>query len=115
MRYESRRQRPLSHASFLRRLAGHAALAAAFMGVSLGAGMWGYHHFEGLGWRLSFLNAAMILGGMGPVTTLQKSKAEWFAGAFALYAGLVFLLVTGLMLAPVVHRIMHLMQWDEAS
>ncbi len=75
--------------------------------MSLGIGMVGYRGFEGLGWLDAFLNASMILGGMGPVDTVKSNGGKFFAGMYALYSGLVFLVVAGLLLAPVVHRILH--------
>jgi hypothetical protein len=80
---------------------------------SLRLGMWGYQHYEGLAPRDAFLNTAMLLGGMGPVNPPQTPDGKLFAGWFALYAGLVFLVVAGLLLAPVVHRILHRFHWDE--
>lgn len=111
--YEHRRSRPLSRLRFLRRLASHFLAACALMLISLMAGMWGYEHFENLAWRDAFVNAAMLLGGMGPVNRLQTDNGKVFAGCYALYAGLVFLVVAGLLLAPMVHRIMHLVHWEE--
>lgn len=111
--YEHRRSRPLSRSGFVRRLASHFLAACALMLISLMAGMWGYEHFENLAWRDAFVNAAMLLGGMGPVNRLQTDNGKVFAGCYALYAGLVFLVVAGLLLAPMVHRIMHLMHWED--
>jgi hypothetical protein len=111
--YEHHRSRPLSRSRFLRRLAIHFLVACALMLLSLMVGMWGYEHFESLGWRDAFVNAAMLLGGMGPVNRLQTDNGKVFAGCYALYAGLVFLVVAGLLLAPMVHRIMHFMHWEE--
>ena len=79
---------------------------------SLLIGMAGYEYFEGLGWRDAFLNAAMLLGGMGPIETHLTPGGKLFAGLYALYAGLVFLLVAGLLFAPVFHRILHRFHWD---
>lgn len=82
---------------------------------SLAVGMFGYGHYEGLGWRDAFLNAAMLLGGMGPVETPQTNGGKLFAGLYALYAGLVFLVVIGIVFAPLVHRFLHRFhsEWDE--
>ena len=80
--------------------------------VSLRFGMWGYRHYEGLSSRDAFLNTAMLLGGMGPVNPPQTPAGKLFAGWFALYAGLVFLVVAGLILAPLVHWILHRLHWD---
>lgn len=111
--YEHRRTRPLPRSGFLRRLASQFLIAGALVLFSLVVGMRGYAHFEGLAWRDAFLNSAMLLGGMGPVNPPQTDNGKVFAGCYALYAGLVFLVVAGLLLAPMVHRIMHLMHWEE--
>lgn len=76
-------------------------------------GMAGYEYFEQLLWRDAFLNAAMLLGGMGPVNTPQTNGGKVFAGLYALYAGLVFLIVAGLVIAPVAHRLMHKFHWEQ--
>ena len=75
-------------------------------------GMIGYHWVAGFSWVDSFLNACMLLGGMGPVGDLTGNAAKIFAGVFALYAGLVFLVVTALVLTPVFHRVIHRFHWD---
>ena len=114
--YEHHRSRPLPRLRFLRRLVIHFLVACALLLLSLVVGMWGYAHFEGLAWRDAFVNAAMLLGGMGPVNRLHTDNGKIFAGCYALYAGLVFLLAAGLVFAPIGHRIMHLMHWeDDAS
>jgi hypothetical protein len=110
--YEHRRMRPLSRRRFLGRLAAHVAVAAVLAGLSLLGGMWGYEHYEGLRWRDAFLNAAMLLGGMGPVREPLTDGGKVFAGCYALYAGLVFLVVAGLLMAPVVHRLLHKFHWE---
>ena len=111
--YEPRRQRPIPRRHFVRRVALHLAFAGAVISVSVAIGMTGYCYFEDLPWRDAFLNAAMLLGGMGPVNAPQTPGGKVFAGVFALYAGLVFLVSIALVLAPVVHRIMHRFHWDE--
>jgi hypothetical protein len=70
-------------------------------------GMAIYHWVEGLSWADSFLNAAMLLGGMGPVNPLRTTVGKWLAGLYALFAGLVFLVLAGAMLAPVIHSALH--------
>lgn len=92
---------------FLLRLARSGILALVVVVVSLVGGMLGYHGFEGLGWTDSFLNASMILGGMGPVDTLQTEAGKVFAGAYALYSGLIVIAVAGILLTPVIHRVLH--------
>jgi hypothetical protein len=110
--YESRKHRPLSRPHFVRRLLLHFLGASGLVLGSLLIGMAGYAHFEDLAWRDTFLNAAMLLGGMGPVESPQTSGGKLFAGLYALYAGLVFLVATGIVLAPVVHRLLHKFHWD---
>jgi len=93
-------------------MADHVALAAVLVFVSLLVGMWGYEHYEHLPWRDAFVNTAMLLGGMGPVDPLHSNGGKVFAGIFALYAGVVFLVVAGLFLVPVIHRIAHLFHFE---
>ena len=111
-RYEHRRQPVLSRGHFVRRLLAHFALASTLVGASLVAGVAGYVYFEDLSWIDAFLNASMLLGGMGPVNDPMFFGGKLFAGLYALYAGLVFLISAGLLLAPVVHRFMHRFHWD---
>ena len=75
--------------------------------ASLAIGMIGYHELERLNWIDAFLNAAMLLGGMGPVAVPTTTGGKLFAGLYALYCGLVLILVAGILLAPVAHRILH--------
>lgn len=75
--------------------------------VTLGLGMAIYHWTEGLGWADSFLNAAMLMGGMGPVDPLHTIAGKWLAGFYALFAGVFFLILAGVMLAPVIHHTLH--------
>lgn len=105
--YEHRSQRLLPFEQFLIRFVTHVGFAAGLMLLSLLIGIVGYHVLGGLAWVDSFLNASMILGGMGPVDELKNSAAKIFAGCYALYAGVVFIAVAGLLVAPVAHRILH--------
>ena len=113
--YEHRQLRPLPRSKFLRRLAVHFAAAVILMLGSLLMGMAGYQYFEALEWRYAFLNAAMLLGGMGPVDAPQTPGGKLFAGLYALYAGLVFLIVAGILFAPAVHRLLHRFHWDDEN
>jgi len=112
MPYEHRNKPPIPRAAFLARLVRHAAAALALLILSLGIGMAGYAYFEGLEWRDCFLNAAMLLGGMGPLYSPVTPGGKLFAGCYALYAGLVFLVVAALLLAPGVHRLLHRYHWE---
>jgi hypothetical protein len=75
--------------------------------VGLGIGLLGYHYLGKLQWIDSLLNASMILGGMGPVDPLHSQTAKIFASCYALFAGLVFIGVATLIVAPFVHRLLH--------
>jgi hypothetical protein len=74
--------------------------------------MIGYRTLEGLTWIDAFLNSAMLLGGMGPVTTPLTQAGKLFAGLYALYCGLAVLVVAGIVLAPVAHRLIHRFHLD---
>ena len=111
--YESRRQPPLTRARFVRRLLNHVLVAAVVLAGSLGAGMAGYMACEDLSWTDAFLNAAMLLGGMGPVNPPQTEAGKLFAGAYALYAGLVFIVTAALLVTPLLHRVLHRFHWDD--
>jgi hypothetical protein len=111
--YESRKHRPLSRPHFLRRLLLHVVAATGLVLGSLLIGIAGYSHYEHLAWRDAFLNAAMLLGGMGPVESPQTEGGKLFAGVYALYAGLVFLVAIAIVIAPVVHRLLHKFHWED--
>ena len=87
--------------------------ACALLIASLGLGMFGYVSLEHLTMVDAFLNAAMLLGGMGPVDPPKTNGGKLFAGTYALYAGLVFLIGVGIVLAPIAHRLMHRLHIDE--
>jgi len=111
--YETKTQPPLPRAHFARRLCLHLALALGVLTVSLGIGMVGYVLFEHLPWLDAFLNAAMLLGGMGPVDLPKTAAGKLFAGGYALYAGLVFIATAALLFAPLLHRVLHHFHWGE--
>ena len=105
--FEQRGEPLASPAAFRRRLLLNFLVACLFIGVSLFAGMSGYHFFEGMSWVDAYVNASMILSGMGPVSELKTASGKVFAGTYALYSGLMVVLATGLIIAPIVHRVMH--------
>lgn len=92
---------------FFLRLAGYAAAAGSLVLVSLAIGMLGYHVLEKMSWLDAFLNASMILGGMGPVNELHTEGGKLFAGLYALFSRIVFLAGAGLVFAPLMHRLLH--------
>jgi len=103
-----RRDRPLlSRAKFIARIARHGILALALIVVALAIGICGYHFIARLSWIDSLLNASMILGGMGPVDTLQTTAAKLFASFYALFSGLAFIGIASLLVAPFAHRLLH--------
>ena len=97
----------LSRTEFVRRLARFAATAVAIVLGSWAVGTVGYHYLQGLDWLDSVLNAAMILGGLGPVDPITRPAAKVFASFYALYSGMIFLVVAGLFFAPIFHRFIH--------
>jgi hypothetical protein len=105
--FEHRKAPLLPRRAFYFRLAQSAGVGFLMVLVFLGIGMMGYHFFEGMPWIDAFANAAMILSGMGPLTTLQTSSGKLFAGCYALFSGLAFILIIGFVFAPVVHRFLH--------
>lgn len=110
--YEPKTHAPIPAPHFIRRILRHALAAVALLILSLAIGMAGYEYFEGLPWRDAFVNAAMLMGGMGPVDPLRTDGGKVFAGLYALYAGLVFLVASGLVFAPIVHRVLHRFHWE---
>jgi hypothetical protein len=113
MLYEHHSKRPISSAAFARRMLRHGSLALLVTLASIALGMAGYMYYEDLPWRDAFLNTAMLMGGMGPVDPPKTPGGKMFAGLYALYAGLVFLLVAGVVVAPILHRILHHFHWAE--
>jgi hypothetical protein len=107
LEFERRNQPVAPRAVFAVRLARNFIAGGLLISASLCAGALGYHGFEHLPWIDAFLNAAMILGGMGPIALLVTNAGKLFATAYALYCGLVLIAAAGLVLAPVVHRLLH--------
>jgi hypothetical protein len=105
--YEHKSHPLLPKKLFIRRMLNNGLTGAGVIAVSLWAGILGYHFTENLSWLDSLLNASMILGGMGPVNPLQTPGGKIFASFYALFSGIVFLLVAGILIAPVFHRFLH--------
>ena len=115
LRFESKRDALLPRPAFARRVARNFGAASALVGVSLLGGMLGYHLTEGMGWVDAFANAAMILSGMGPLEPLKTTGGKVFAGCYALYSGLVLVMAAGVVLAPIVHRMVHRFHLEGAA
>jgi hypothetical protein len=105
--FEHRTEPLLPWRPFVVRVIGQIVISAVVVAVALGIGVVGYHQLGGLPWIDALLNASMILGGMGPVDTLHTDAAKIFASGYALFAGVVFIAVAGLLLGPVFHRLIH--------
>ena len=106
-RYESRSQPLLGPAAFAKRMAKSFAAVILLIALSLFVGMLGYRYLEGMPWIDAFVNASMILSGMGPMGELKNYNAKLFAGIYALYSGLAVIVATGVILAPLLHRLLH--------
>ena len=100
---------------FYRRLARNVCFGLLVIAFALGIGMIGYRTFEQMSWVDAFVNAAMILSGMGPVSPLQTDAGKMFAGCYALFSGLSFITSIGVVFAPVFHRFLHKFHLEEAK
>jgi hypothetical protein len=105
--FENRRDPILPTRIFIRRLLVCLGLALAIIAVALGIGVAGYHFIARLPWIDALLNASMILTGMGPVDVLRSNAAKVFASFYALFSGVVFISLMGLLLSPIAHRVLH--------
>lgn len=112
-KFEGRTHPLASRQLYLQRQARSLLAALFIIGVSLLIGMLGYAHLEGMSWLDAFLNASMILSGMGPADTLKTGGGKLFAGCYAIYSGLMVIFITGIVLAPVAHRVLHRFHVDE--
>jgi hypothetical protein len=110
--YEHHSEPLLPVRNFVYRLLWHVMVALTAIVCALGIGILGYHRFEGLSWLDSFLNASMILGGMGPVSELHSPAAKLFAGFYALFSGLIFIGVASVIMFPIAHRFLHILHLD---
>jgi len=113
--FEHRSKPLLPRRAFYRRVARSVCLGLLVIVLALGIGMTGYHTFEQMSWLDAFVNAAMILSGMGPMATLQTAGGKAFAGCYALFSGLAFIAILGIIFAPVFHRFLHKFHQEEAK
>ena len=105
--FENRSKPLISRQQFYGRMARSLRLGALIIAGSLGIGMLGYHFFEKMPWLDAFVNAAMILSGMGPLAPLNTAAGKIFGGCYALFSGLAFITVSGILTAPIAHRLLH--------
>jgi len=107
MKFESKAQKLASEAVFRKRLVKSGVVGSIMVLASLAAGMAGYAYFENLGWLDAFVNAAMILSGMGPLHDPESTGGKLFAGIYALYSGFAVLVIAAVTFAPAIHRMLH--------
>ncbi|MES2621215.1 MAG: hypothetical protein V4615_10215 [Bacteroidota bacterium] len=115
MKLEHRKQDivPLSH--FLLRFFGYGLFAATLIVFSVGIGTVGYYYFAEMNWLDSFYMSCMILTGMGPTAEMKTGSAKLFSSFYALYSGIAFLSITAVILAPVIHRVMHILHLESGK
>ena len=113
--FEHRKQALLPRREFIRRLGWSVTAGVVLIACSLSVGMIGYHWLGGLTWIDAFLDSAMILSGMGPLSPLHGDAAKLFAGCYAIYCGIALIATTGVMLAPVIHRALHKFHLEDDS
>ncbi len=113
--YEHRSEPLLPRSRFARRLLAHAAVGTVLLLAALTVGAIGYRATEGMAWIDAFLNAAMILGGMGPVDVLHTEAGKLFATVYALFSGVAFLAIAGIFVAPLAHRLLHALHLESGS
>ncbi|MFN8423962.1 MAG: hypothetical protein U0470_11500 [Anaerolineae bacterium] len=113
--FEHRSEALASTDVFVRRLARHGGATLLMAAGSLGVGMAGYHFTERMSWLDAYVNAAMILSGMGPAGTVKTAAGKLFAGSYALFSGVVFLLMAAVIIAPLAHRLLHRLHLEETG
>jgi len=114
-RFERRKDKLAPVSIYVQRIAASLAIAIGLMLVALSVGIVGYHLIAGFNFVDSLLEASMILGGMGPVRELPNDASKTFASIYALFSGVIFIALMGIILSPVAHRVMHKFHIDEAD
>jgi hypothetical protein len=113
LHFEHHSQPVIPRRLFIRRITSHVLLALTVVAVSLAIGVLGYRFIAGLTWIDALMNAAMILGGMGPVNELSTNSGKLFATFYALYAGVAFLAIAAVLIAPFAHRLLHSLHLED--
>jgi hypothetical protein len=111
--YERKHEKLAPASVFARRVAISLILAGVLVLAALFIGIAGYHWIAGFEWVDALLDASMILGGMGPVSQLTSNSAKVFASGYALFSGLIFIAVMGIVFSPIVHRMLHKFHIDD--
>lgn len=110
LKLENRKEKVVPLKPFLIRLSRYGLFSLLLIIFSVGIGMLGYHHFGNLNWINSFHMSCMILTGMGPVAEMSTNPAKLFSSFYALYSGIAFLSITAVFFAPIIHRLLHILQ-----
>lgn len=113
MIYEKKHQPVLQIEKFVFRIVKSLGVTLLIVFAGLGCGVWGYMATEGMAFLDALLNASMILGGMGPVSELHTNGGKMFASFYALFSGLLFITITGIIASPIIHRILHAFHAEE--
>lgn len=114
MRHFERKNKPvISKTDFLKRQLYYFFLSIFLIVFSMLIGVIGYHYCGPMGWLDAFYNSSMILTGMGPVNVITNDAGKWFASFYALYSGVAFLTTAGVMLSPLIHRILHILHAED--
>ena len=113
--YEHKTEPLLPRNLYLWRLVRHVFAASTVVISALAIGIIGYHFIEGLTWIDSLLNASMILGGMGPINDLYTTGGKLFASFYALFSGIIFLIIAGVLITPVAHRFLHRLHLEKSE
>lgn len=111
--YEHRDQPPISATEFRRRMFRHLGWALALIAISLLIGTLGHMHFEEFGWQKAFLASCVLLAGLGLAALPDSTAGQLFVSFYALYAGFIFLVTSGIVIAPLLHRLLHHFHWVE--
>jgi hypothetical protein len=113
LKLEHHRQKVATIPKFLIRLARYGIFSVVLIAFSLGIGITGYHYLGRLDWLDSFHMSSMILTGMGPVAEMTTKGAKLFSSFYALYSGVAFLSITAVFFAPIIHRLLHILQVEK--
>ncbi|TAK61032.1 MAG: hypothetical protein EPO24_06115 [Bacteroidetes bacterium] len=113
MKLEHRKQGVVPLPRFIVRLGSYGLFALALIFISVGIGTFGYHYFGRLYWLDSLHMSCMILTGMGPVAEMTTYEAKLFSSFYALYSGVAFLSITAVFFAPIIHRLLHILQVEK--
>lgn len=111
--YERRNQPPISPSQFRLRMLRHLGWALALLAVSLLIGTAGQVYLEGFGWQKAFLSSCVLLAGLGLAVLPESEAGQLFVSFYALYAGFIFLVTSSILIAPLLHRLLHHFHWTD--